>query len=92
MSYPRACQVAVGLWIAFGIVVWNVVFDHQVVTAAKVYVYRQGLHEQGRGPRVTIEGIMRPAIVRGVGTASGWSVLATGIGLFGVAMARRHNP
>ncbi len=92
LSFPRARRVAAGLWIAFGVVLWNVVFDHEVEMGAKDYVYRQHLHTQGRGPRVSIDGIMRPAAVYGLEAATGWSVLATGIGLVGVAVSRRHNP
>ncbi len=92
LTYPRARRVAVGLWIAFAVILWNVVFDHQVETAAKLYVYRQGLHEEGGGPLVTIDEVMRPAVAGGVLRASEWSLLAMGIGLAGVAATKRHNP
>jgi len=35
----RTARVAVALWIALAVVVWNVVFDRVLVVAGRQYVY-----------------------------------------------------
>jgi len=87
---PRAAvPLAVALWLVFGVVVWNVVFDAAVVVAGRQYVYRQAEFIRGRGPEVSIPGVMRPAIRRGAREATLWGGLVAAGGLAAVAFARR---
>jgi hypothetical protein len=86
-----ARRAAVALWLAFGFVLWNVVFDASVILGGRDYLTRQILHQQGKGPGATIHGVMDEAVARGarMATAIGGSVCAVGLTLVWVAGRRR---
>jgi len=84
-------RAALLLWAAFAVVVWNVVFDAVVVQAGRDYLTRQALHQQGKGPPVTIPSVMRPGVVRGVRLASLCGGAVAGCGLLGVWVAGRRQ-
>jgi hypothetical protein len=85
----RAALVA---WAACALVVWNVVFDEAVVRAGREYLTLQALHQQGKGPAVTIRGVMDPGVSRAArtATASGGAIGAAGI--FVAWLAARKRP
>src|SRR5512139_1044447 len=83
----RAIRVAIGLWLVFGIVLWNALFDHAIVIAGRNYLYRQSQALRHNGPAVTIAGVMRPAAARGAIVASCWSLAVTAAGLAAVRVA-----
>jgi len=83
----RAIRVAIGLWLVFGIVLWNALFDHAIVIAGRTYLYRQSQALRHNGPAVTIAGVMRPAAARGAIVASWWSLAVTAAGLAAVGYA-----
>ncbi|MBZ5558851.1 MAG: hypothetical protein LAO77_16390 [Acidobacteriia bacterium] len=79
----RAARLARVLWTAWALVVWNVVFDHTIVTAGRAYI-RAATHDAGRtgaGAPVRMDDWMRPAVTRGMwtATAAGGAVLAAGL-------------
>jgi hypothetical protein len=88
MSPSKAKRVACALWIVLAIVVWNVVFDRVLVLAARQYVYAATVAARGEGPFLLIDDWMRPAVRRGVLTASlaGGAVLVVGLGAVALAM------
>lgn len=83
--------LAVGLWLVLGLVVWNALFDREIKAAESRYLRLQAAHEQGRGPDVTIPGIMEPAKRRGVLVATGWTAVLMVAGLGGIAAVRRRR-
>jgi len=79
---PRAAaRLARVLWIAWAVVVWNVVFDHVIVRAGRDYVAAAGRANASHAARPNMDAFMRPAVTRGlwVATASGGVVLITGL-------------
>ena len=74
-------RAALLAWVACGVVVWNVVFEAGVIRAGREYLTLQALHQQGKGPAVTIRGVMDPGVSRAArtATASGGAVGAAGI-------------
>jgi hypothetical protein len=88
----RAARIARVLWIAWAIVVWNVVFDHVIVVAGRDYI-RAALHAAAvpGGPFANMDEWMRPAVSRGlwIATAAGAAVLLPG--LIAVARAGRQS-
>jgi hypothetical protein len=65
------------LWLTLAatFVVWNAAFDIIVNRGLAEYVERHALYAQGRGPRVTIHGVMDAAVSRGAWLASGAAAL-----------------
>jgi len=87
----RKTAVALGLWIVFAVVVWNVVFDNEVQMAGRRYVYEATLAFRGEAPPIAMDAVMRPAVARGVRLASEWGgAIAIG-GLGAVAWAARRR-
>src|SRR5262245_25549587 len=71
---PRAAvRLARILWIAWAVVVWNVVFDHVLVVAGREYIHAAGLAAGRHGPDgrflVRMDDYMRPAVTRGLWVA-----------------------
>ena len=79
-------RIATALWIGWAIVVWNVVFDHVIVVAGREYLAAAIGAAQGTGPYAHVDDWMRPAIARGLWTATAASGV---ILLVGFAAIRR---
>jgi hypothetical protein len=89
---PRGILIATAL---AALVVFAIVQDRLTAAGARRYVALQRAALAGRGPTVTVDAIMRPAIAQSVhdGLVWGGIVLATGVGIAVVvaahAVARR---
>ena len=57
--------IALAIWIAFAVVVWNVVLDQVIVLAGRRYVVAAIAAAQGSGPYARLDDWMRPAVARG---------------------------
>lgn len=82
-------RLARALWIAWAVIVWNVVFDHAIVTAGRLYVVaaaRAAASHAADAPVVRMDEWMRPAATRGLWTAS---AVSGGLLLVGLAVGRR---
>jgi hypothetical protein len=87
----RARRLALGLWLALAFLVWNARFDYGIRMASSSYIYREQLHLEGRGPAVTIAGIMRPAPAAAARSATLWCVSFALPGLLALAWAARRG-
>ena len=86
-----AFRWAIALWLIFGFAVWNVVFDWEIRIASDAYLARQGAHDAGRAPSITIDSLMQPAKQRGLRRASiyGAAAALSGIALTLVVTRKR---
>ena len=66
----RGARIAIGLWMAWAVIVWNVVFDHVIVVAGRSYISAAVRAAAGPGPYARMDDWMRPAIARAFWTAS----------------------
>jgi hypothetical protein len=66
----RARRMAVALWIAWAVIVWNVVFDHVIVVAGRAFIAAAGQAARSGGPYARMDDWMRPAVTRAFWTAS----------------------
>jgi len=90
---PRsAVRIARALWIAWAVVVWNVVFDHVIVVAGRSYIAAARRAAATGGPFANMDEWMRPAVSRGfwIATASGTFVLLAGLAAVARAGRRLH--
>ena len=89
---PRAkVRLARALWIAWAVIVWNVVFDHVIVVAGREYIAVATRVLRGPAPYARMDDWMRPAATRAfwVASVSALAVLAAGVVL--VRLAARPN-
>ena len=62
MSHARARRLAIALWIAMAVVVWNGLYDLRITLGVRDYLMKQALHDAGRGPAVTISDAMHETV------------------------------
>jgi len=78
-----SARIARALWIAWAVIVWNVVFDRVIVVAGRSYIAaaRTAVAANPSGPLVNMDDWMRPAVTRGLwlATASAGAILVTGL-------------
>ncbi len=87
----RTVRLAVVLWVVFGGVVWNVVFDRVLVLAGRRYVHAAAVSFQRDGVYLEIDDWMRPAIERGILLATVAGLSTAGVGLAAIAVVARRN-
>ena len=85
-------RVAIALWLALGVAVWNGFFDLYVSRGAREYGQMRVEHEAGRGPSPDMTGVLAKAQRDGIIAASMWAVLVTGAGLATYHWAKRSKP
>ena len=93
---PRAAvRLARALWIAWAVIVWNVVFDHVIVVAGRSYIHAAGLAAGRRGPDgrsiVLMDDWMRPAVTRGAWLASAAAGFILLTGFVAIHLAARAS-
>ncbi len=90
MALSRA-RLAAALWVAWAVVVWNVVLDQTIVLAGRRYIVAAIGAAQSAGPYARIDDWMRPAVSRGLlfATIAAGSILA--VGFFSLKLARRAS-
>lgn len=88
-SPARAVRLAAALWIAWAVVVWNVVFDHTIVVAGRAYIHAASVTAQSGGPFARMDEWMRPAVTRGLWAASLSAAAILFIGAVGIRAAAR---
>ena len=98
MTRARARRLAIALWIAMAVVVWNGLYDLRITLGVRDYLMKQALHDAGRGPAVTIAEAMHATVRDAVTVASLWAAIILGAGLVDGAMlsarrlGARHRP
>jgi len=90
-----AARLARALWIAWAIVVWNVVFDRVIVVAGRSYVtaaYRAAAADPS-SRLFNMDDWMEPAVTRGLwmATAAAGAILVTGLAAVSVGARRKEN-
>ena len=86
----RSVRIAAALWVAWAIVVWNVVFDQVIVLAGRRYIVAAIGRAQGAGPYARIDDWMHPAVTRGVWLATAAAAAILLIGFVSVRLATRQ--
>jgi len=81
-------RLALALWIAWAVLVWNVVFDQVIVLAGREYI--QAALAAGAGPFANMDDWLRPAVARGLWLASGaaGAILLTGVSVCALRRTR----
>src|SRR5438045_1056110 len=84
----RTARLALGLWIIWAVIVWNVVFDHVIVVAGREYVRAAVVAATNGSPYAREDDWMRPALPRAFwsATAAAGAILVVGAMGWRVAM------
>ena len=77
----RVRRIALALWIAWAVIVWNVVFDRILVIEGREYVYAASVAANESRPYVGAHDWMRAAKKRAL-----WNASAAGGGLLAVGL------
>ncbi len=89
----RAVRLARALWIAWAVIVWNVVFDHVIVTAGRQYIVAAQRAVRGSASAApyfeNMDDWMRPAVTRALWTATASAAIILVIGLAAIRLAAR---
>jgi hypothetical protein len=89
----RATRLARALWIAWAVIVWNVVFDHVIVTAGRQYIAAAQRAVRGSASVAphfeNMDDWMRPAVTRALWTATASAAVILVIGLPAIHLAAR---
>jgi hypothetical protein len=88
-----SARLARALWIAWAVVVWNVVFDRVIVVAGRSYIVAATRHTAAdpTAPPLNMDDWMAPAVTRGLiaATVAGGAVLAGGLAAVSFAARRQ---
>jgi hypothetical protein len=88
----RAARIARTLWIAWAVIIWNVVFDHVIVVAGRDYIQAAGRSAAAAAPVfVNMDDWMRPAVTRGFWIATAACAAVLVVGLLAVNHAGRRS-
>ena len=85
-------SVALLLWLAIGVAVWNGFFDLYVSRGAREYGELRVEFELGRGPNPDMTGVLVNAQRDGVRAATLWAALVTTAGLATFYWGQRSKP
>lgn len=88
---PRAQRVAVALWLIVGLVVWNGIYDLLVGQGIKEYLFREALHQAGRGPQVSIASVLDPFVFYATWASTVWAGTITLAGLLTIELLSRER-
>jgi hypothetical protein len=87
-SLRRAEKIAVAVWLAIGVGLWNAMYDQILEKGIKEYLFRSTLHEAGRAPQVPIATVLEPFIFDAVIASTFWAGVVVGAGLLTIRMLR----
>ena len=87
-SLTRREKVAVAVWVALGIALWNAMYDQILEKGIKEYLFRSTLHEAGRAPQVAIASVLEPFLFDAVWVSTFWAALVMLAGLLTIRMLR----
>ena len=90
-ALPRRERRLTLLWLVVGVVLWNGVYDMTLGEGIKEYLFRSVLHEAGRGPRVSVAGVLDPFVFDAVWVATFWASIVTLAGLVTIRTMRRET-
>lgn len=89
---PRSARLAAALWIAWAIVVWNVVFDQVIVLAGRRYIVAAIAAAQRGGTYARIDDWMQPARGRGLWLATAAAAVVLLVGLVAIGAGTKPSP
>lgn len=88
IALARRRRIAVIVWVAIAVVVWNGLYDLRITLGVRDYLMKAALHDAGRGPAVVMSDAMRDTVRDAVLVASLWGTIILLAGLGTIRMLR----
>lgn len=89
--FDRRTRVALALWITWAVVIWNVVFDHEIEIAGRAYLHAAAVAARSGGPSARIDDWMRPAASTAVWSACAAAAVVLAVGVVALSVAARRS-
>jgi hypothetical protein len=91
VTVRRSRQVAYGLCLVAGLLVWNGIFGLLVSRGEKQYLLDQARHELALGPEASLPARMRGTIEHGAWEATRWAGVVIALGVAAVWLGGRRG-
>jgi hypothetical protein len=85
----RPERIAIAVWIAVSVVVWNGIYDFVMSRGVKEYLLRNALHQAGRGPEVSMTALFDVAVTEAFWISTLWASAILLAGLWTVRLCTR---
>jgi hypothetical protein len=87
----RRERLAVGLWLAVAVVVWNGLYDELLARSTQTYLFEVAMHQAGMGPAVDLASAMDAAVVHAVWISTLWAGGLLALALLTIHALRRRR-
>jgi hypothetical protein len=88
----RRERIAVYLWLAVAVVVWNGLYDLLLARSTQTYLFRQALHQAGRGPWLDLTTAMDVAVRDAAWVSTLWASILLLAGLITIRLLWNRPP
>ena len=88
----RRERIAVCLWLAVAVVVWNGLYDLLLARSTQTYLFRQALHQAGRGPWLDLSTAMDVAVRDAAWVSTLWASILLLAGMITIRLMWNRRP
>jgi hypothetical protein len=88
----RRERIAVYLWLAVAVVVWNGLYDLLLARSTQTYLFRQALHQAGLGPWLDLTTAMDVAVRDAAWMSTLWASILLLAGLITIRLLWNRPP
>jgi hypothetical protein len=88
----RRERIAVYLWLAVAVVVWNGLYDLLLARSTQTYLFRQALHQAGLGPWLDLTTAMDVAVRDAAWVSTLWASILLLAGLITIRLLWNRPP
>lgn len=88
----RRERIAVCLWLSVAVVVWNGLYDLLLARSTQTYLFRQALHQAGRGPWLDLTTAMDVAVRDAAWVSTLWASILLLAGMITIRLMWNRRP
>lgn len=88
----RRERIAVCLWLSVAVVVWNGLYDLLLARSTQTYLFRQALHQAGRGPWLDLTTAMDVAVRDAAWVSTLWASILLLTGMITIRLMWNRRP
>ena len=88
----RRERIAVCLWLSVAVVVWNGLYDLLLARSTQTYLFRQALHQAGRGPWLDLTTAMDVAVRDAASVSTLWASILLLAGMITIRLMWNRRP